>query len=123
MPRLPRSIAAVGQLLGATALRAADLLPKFSTIVLAAIVDRTEEGRRRAARRLRRYVIAATIVLIVPLGFFGWLWEWALHAISFPSAAEMTSERVIAIEAADGRYSQKARYNCRQWRSRTCRPP
>jgi 1A family penicillin-binding protein len=31
-----------------------------------------------------------------------WLWVWALHGVAFPSAVELTSQRVIALEAADG---------------------
>jgi penicillin-binding protein 1A len=62
-----------------------------------------DDGRRdRAARRWRRYAIAAIVVLCLPLAFVAWLWLWALHGVTFPSAAEVTSQRVIALEAADG---------------------
>jgi membrane peptidoglycan carboxypeptidase len=49
-----------------------------------------------------RFVLAAFIVLCLPLGMAAWLWVWALHGVAFPSAAELTSQRVIALEAADG---------------------
>ena len=62
-----------------------------------------DDGKRdRAARRRRRYVIAAVIVPCLPLGLLAWLWVWALHGVTFPSTAEVTSQRVIALEAADG---------------------
>jgi penicillin-binding protein 1A len=102
MPRLRRTAAALGNLLGATEARAADLLVKFARLLRVAVVDRTEEGRQRAARRRRRYTIAAAIIMIIPPGLFAWLWVWALHAVSLPSAAEITSSRVIALETADG---------------------
>jgi penicillin-binding protein 1A len=102
MLRLRRTAAARGNLLRATVATAADLLLKFSALLRVVVVDRTEEGRRRAARRRDRYVIVAATVLILPLGLFTWLGVWALHAVSFPSAAEITSSRVIALETADG---------------------
>jgi penicillin-binding protein 1A len=58
--------------------------------------------RDRAPRRRRRYVIAAVIVLCLPLVLLAWLWLWALHSVTFPSTADVTSRRVIALEAADG---------------------
>jgi penicillin-binding protein 1A len=61
-----------------------------------------DDRRDRAARRWRRYAIAAIVVLCLPLAFVAWLWLWALHGVTFPSAAEVTSQRVIALEAADG---------------------
>jgi len=57
-------------------------------------------GWRR--RRYVRYVIVAIIVIGLPLGLFAGVWLWALHGITFPSAAEATSQRVIALQAADG---------------------
>jgi penicillin-binding protein 1A len=102
MLRLRRTVAAMGNLLRATVVTAADLLLRLWRLLCVAVVDRTEEGRRRATRRRRRYAIAAAIVLIIPSGLFAWLWVWALHAVSFPSAAEITSSRVISLETADG---------------------
>jgi penicillin-binding protein 1A len=64
--------------------------------------DADDGNRDRAARRRRRYAIAAVIVLCVPLGLAAWLWVWALHGVTLPSTAEVTSQRVIALEAADG---------------------
>ena len=64
-----------------------------------------DDKRDRAVRRRRRYlpyVIAAFVVLCLPLGLLAWLWLWALHGVTFPSTAEATSQRVIALEAADG---------------------
>ena len=58
-----------------------------------------------AARRRRRdipYVIAAIVVLCLPLAALAGLWLWALHGVPLPSGAEMTSQRVIALQAADG---------------------
>jgi len=62
----------------------------------------TDDGRRDYAPRRHRYLIAAVVVMCLPLGLLAWLWVWALHGIIFPSAAEVTSQRVIALEAADG---------------------
>jgi 1A family penicillin-binding protein len=62
--------------------------------------------RGRAARLLRRLAIALVIVLCLPLLLAAGLWAWALHGITFPSAAEVTSQRVIALEAADGQALQ-----------------
>src|SRR5579862_3356046 len=59
----------------------------------------------RAAKRRRRYVpyvIAAMVVVGLPLGLVAWLWLWALHGVTFPSTAEAASQRVIALQAADG---------------------
>jgi penicillin-binding protein 1A len=62
-----------------------------------------DDGKRdRPARRRRWYVIAAVIGLFVPFGLLASLWVWALHGVTFPSTAEVTSQRVIALEAADG---------------------
>jgi penicillin-binding protein 1A len=63
-------------------------------------------GRWRAARLLRRLAIAVVIVVGLPLVLAAGLWAWALHGITFPSAAEVTSQRVIALEAADGQALQ-----------------
>ena len=61
------------------------------------------ERRVRASRRRRRYIIiAAVVVLGLPLGLSVGLWAWALHGVPFPSAAELTSQRMIALEGADG---------------------
>ncbi|MDE2285713.1 MAG: PBP1A family penicillin-binding protein [Hyphomicrobiales bacterium] len=62
----------------------------------------TDNGGRVRAARHRRYVMAAVIVICLPAGLAAWLWVWALDGIAFPSAAEVTSQRVIALEAADG---------------------
>lgn len=63
-------------------------------------VDDYQSGR---ARRWLWYAIAAiTIMLCVPLGALVWVWAWALHGVTFPSAAEVTSQRVIALETANG---------------------
>src|ERR1041385_5921981 len=62
-----------------------------------------DDERPRGARRGRRYVIAAAVLLCLPLGFVAWLWLWALHDVTFPSTAEATSQRGIALQAADGR--------------------
>jgi hypothetical protein len=58
-------------------------------------------GRDRAAGLRRRYVIAAFIVLCLPLGSMAWVWVWVLQGVTFPAAAHVTSQRVIALEAAD----------------------
>jgi penicillin-binding protein 1A len=65
-----------------------------------------EYRRYRAARRRRRYLIAAVVVLCLPLALLAGLWVWALHGVAFPSVAEVTSQRVIALEAADGQTLQ-----------------
>jgi penicillin-binding protein 1A len=65
-----------------------------------------DDRRDRAARRRHRYVLAAVIVLCLPLVLLAGLWVWALHSVAFPSVAEVTSQRVIALEAADGQALQ-----------------
>jgi len=46
--------------------------------------------------------LAAAVALCLPLGFVAWLWVWALHGVTFPSTAEATSQRVIALQTGDG---------------------
>ena len=58
--------------------------------------------RNPAARRRRRYVISALIALCLPPAALAWLWLWALQGVTFPSTAEITSQRVIALDAAGG---------------------
>jgi penicillin-binding protein 1A len=66
-----------------------------------------DDGKReRTARLLRRLFIAVVVVLCLPLAVLVGLWAWALHGVTFPSAAEVTSQRVIALEAADGQTLQ-----------------
>jgi penicillin-binding protein 1A len=65
------------------------------------LADDDDKGDRVAKRR-RRYVIAGVVALCLPLGLVAWLWAWALHGVTLPSTAEVTSQRVIALEAADG---------------------
>jgi penicillin-binding protein 1A len=59
-----------------------------------------DEKPGRGLKR-RFYAIAAVVICFV-LGFSAWLWVWALHGVPFPSVAQVTSQRVIALEAADG---------------------
>lgn len=65
-----------------------------------------DAGRGRGGRLFRRLAIAVVIVVCLPLAVVVGLWVWALHGITFPSAAEVTSQRVIALEAADGQALQ-----------------
>jgi penicillin-binding protein 1A len=66
-----------------------------------------DDARRGHGGRLfRRLAIAVVIVVCLPLMLVAGLWAWALHGITFPSAAEVTSQRVIALEAADGQALQ-----------------
>jgi penicillin-binding protein 1A len=62
-----------------------------------------DDGKReRATRRRRHFMVGAIVALCLPLGLAAGLWLWALHGIAFPSTAEVTSQRVISLEAADG---------------------
>jgi penicillin-binding protein 1A len=64
----------------------------------------SDDGRRGRATKHIGYVIAVAgiVVLCLPLALLAWLWVWALHGVTFPSADQITSQRVIALEAADG---------------------
>jgi len=64
--------------------------------------DGNSDRTIRQRRRYLPYVIAAIVVLGLPLGLLAGLWFWAVHGVPLPSAAEMTSQRVIALQAADG---------------------
>src|SRR5579859_1855463 len=64
-----------------------------------------DDKPERAASRRRRYlpyVIAAIVVVCLPLGALAGLWLWALHGITLPTEAQAASQRVIALQAADG---------------------
>jgi penicillin-binding protein 1A len=66
-------------------------------------------GSDSPARR-RHYLAIAVILFCLPIalavGLAGGLWAWALHGVTFPSAAQVMSQRVIALQAADGQALQ-----------------
>lgn len=57
-------------------------------------------GLGRPSRPGRRYLIAIVplIVIAMPAGYL----VWQLHGVHFPSAAQVTSQRVIVLESNDG---------------------
>ena len=62
-------------------------------------------GLNSPAKR-RHYLAVAVILFCLPIvlvvGLGGGLWVWALHGVTLPSAAQVMSKRVIALQAADG---------------------
>ncbi len=67
---------------------------------LTPVDDKPERAASR--RRYLPYVIAAIVVVCLPLGALAGLWLWALHGITLPTEAQAASQRVIALQAADG---------------------
>jgi penicillin-binding protein 1A len=64
--------------------------------------DDDSAGRRPGRLRLRFHFAVAAIVIAIFTASAVFAWMWALHGISFPDPAEVTSRRVIVLKTADG---------------------
>jgi penicillin-binding protein 1A len=86
---------------------APEALPRRRNVDLSDMSDNAVTGR---PLRARHYLIAAVILLGLPLlavvGAAIGVWAWALHGVTFPTAKQVMSQRVIALQAADGQALQ-----------------